>query len=85
MTAPAPPLSGFALLDRLIEDALDDLRSARAAATRAGNRENLDRLTRAEEHLNALLEFRHAAVCRRPLPVRLAVPAESSSRLDRPR
>lgn len=61
MTAPAPPRNDFALLDRLILDALDGLRSARAATARAGNRTNVEGQTRAEEHLNALLEYRHAA------------------------
>lgn len=61
MTAPAPPRSDFAVLDQLIVEALLELRSVRAAATRAGNRANLERQTRAEEHLNALLEYRHAA------------------------
>ena len=61
MTALAPPRSNFAVLDRLILEALSDLRSARAAAARKGDRENLDLQMRAEEHLNALLDYRHAA------------------------
>jgi hypothetical protein len=61
MTAPAPPRSDFAVLDQLILEALGALRSARTAATRMGNRRNLDVQTRAEEHLNALLDYRHAA------------------------
>jgi hypothetical protein len=61
MTAPAPPRSDFAVLDRLILEALRELRSARTAAARTGNRTNLERQTRAEEHLNALLEYRLAA------------------------
>jgi hypothetical protein len=65
MTAPAPPRSDargdFALLDRLICEALDQLRSARSKASRLGNRRNVDLQSRAEEHLNALLEYRHAA------------------------
>lgn len=64
MTAPAPPLDGFELLDHLIAEAFADLRSARAGAARAGNRTNVDLQTRAEEHLNALLEYRHAALRR---------------------
>jgi hypothetical protein len=64
MTAPAPPRSDFAVLDRLILEALRELRSARTAAARTGNRTNLERQTRAEEHLNALLEYRLAAQCR---------------------
>jgi hypothetical protein len=66
MTAPAPPLDGFALLDRLITEAFGDLRSVRAAAARTGNRRNLDHLARAEERLNALLEYRYAALRRTP-------------------
>jgi hypothetical protein len=61
MTAPAPPRSDFAVLDRLILEALRELRSARTAVARTGNRTNLERQTRAEEHLNALLEYRLAA------------------------
>ncbi|MGY1695617.1 MULTISPECIES: hypothetical protein [unclassified Geodermatophilus] len=67
MTATAPPLDGFVVLDRLITEAFTDLRAARAAAARTGNRENLDLLTRAEEHLNALLEYRHAVLRRSSL------------------
>jgi hypothetical protein len=61
MTAPSPPRSSFAVLDRLILEALSELRSARAAAARRGDRENLDVQLRAEEHLNALLDYRHVA------------------------
>jgi len=61
MTTITPPRNEFTTLDRLIAGALEDLRSARAAATRAGSRANVDRRTRAEEHLDALLEYRHAA------------------------
>jgi hypothetical protein len=61
MTAPAPPRNDFVMLDRLIDAALQDLRSARTDAARTGNRANVDRRTRAEEHLDALLEYRHAA------------------------
>jgi hypothetical protein len=61
MTAPARPRSDFALLDRLILEALGDLRSARTAARRTGNSRTLELQTRAEEHLNALLEYRLAA------------------------
>jgi len=64
MTAPAPPRTEFATLDRLILEALDELRSARASARRAGNRANLERQARAEEHLNTLLEYRHVAQSR---------------------
>ena len=61
MTAPAPNPTAVAVLDRRILEALGALRSARAAATRRGNRTNLEVQARAEEHLNALLEYRHAA------------------------
>ena len=61
MTAPARTRSDFVLLDRLIREALGDLRSARLVAGRTGNRKTLDLQTRAEEHLNALLEYRLAA------------------------
>jgi hypothetical protein len=61
MTAPAPPRTDFAVLDQQILDALSDLRLARVRAARVGNRRNLEVQTRAEEHLNALLEYRHAA------------------------
>jgi hypothetical protein len=61
MTATAPPRNDFDMLDRLIQDALRDLRLARTVAGRMGNRPNLDRLSRAEEHLDALLEYRHVA------------------------
>jgi hypothetical protein len=64
MTAPAQPRSDFAILDRLILEALDDLRSARTGAARTGNRKNLELQSRAEEHLNALLDYRHAAARR---------------------
>jgi hypothetical protein len=61
MTAPAPPRGNVAELDRLILDALGDLRSARSRAARTGDRRNLDLQLRAEEHLNTLLEYRYAA------------------------
>jgi hypothetical protein len=61
MTAPAPPRSDFAVLDRLILEALGELRSARSIARRAGNRANIEAQTRAEEHLDALLDYRHVA------------------------
>ena len=61
MTTLALPRSDFALLDRLILEAFWDLRSARAQAARTGNGRNLDRQSRAEEHLNTLLEYRYAA------------------------
>jgi hypothetical protein len=61
MTAPARPRTEFALLDQLILEALGDLRSARSEARRRGNRKTLELQTRAEEHLNALLEYRLVA------------------------
>jgi hypothetical protein len=64
MTALALPRGDFALLDRLILEALWDLRAARSRAARTSNQRNLDLLSRAEEHLNALLEYRHAALGR---------------------
>jgi len=61
MTAPAPPRIDFADLDRHILEALTELRSARKTAALAGSRANVDHQTRAEDHLNALLEYRLAA------------------------
>ena len=64
MTAPAPTSTDFAVLDRLILEALSNLRSARTGAARTSNRKNLDVQTRAEEHLNALLDYRQAVARR---------------------
>jgi hypothetical protein len=61
MAAPAPPRSSFDVLDGLILEALGELRSARSAATRTGSRTSLDVQTRAEAHLNSLLDYRLAA------------------------
>jgi len=61
MTAPAPPRGGFDVLDQLITEALVELRSARTSSRHEGGSRNGDVQTRAEEHLNALLEYRHAA------------------------
>jgi hypothetical protein len=61
MTALALPRGDFALLDRLILEALWDLRSARARAARNGNQRNLELVSRAEEHLDTLLDYRYAA------------------------
>jgi hypothetical protein len=61
MTSLVPPRSNFAVLDRLILEALSELRTARTAAARKGDRTNLDLQTQAEEHLNALLDYRHTA------------------------
>ena len=61
MTAPAPPRSSFDVLDAVIAEALMDLRSARITTKGGGGSRNRDQQTRAEAHLNALLEYRHAA------------------------
>ncbi|WP_116450374.1 hypothetical protein [Blastococcus litoris] len=61
MSAPALPRGEFALLDRMILEALWDLRAARSRAERSGSRRNLELCSRAEEHLDALLDYRHAA------------------------
>lgn len=61
MTAFAPPRKDFGILDRLIVEALAELRSARAAVERSGDRRTVELLTRAEEHLDALLEYRLVA------------------------
>ena len=60
MTAPAPPRSSFGVVDQLIREALDELRFARSTERPAGG-PDLDRETRAEERLNALLDYRLAA------------------------
>jgi hypothetical protein len=64
MTAPAPPRNDFAELDRRILEALTELRSARNTAARTESRTNIERQTRAEEHLNALLDYRLVAQSR---------------------
>ena len=61
MTTLAPPRGQFAVLDRLILEALSELRSTRDAAARTSDGTNLGLQARAEEHLNALLDYRHAA------------------------
>ncbi|MGY1802194.1 hypothetical protein ACI78T_02830 [Blastococcus sp. SYSU D00922] len=61
MTAPAPPRDGFDVLDQLITEALVELRSARITSRHEGGSRNRDVQARAEEHLNALLEYRYAA------------------------
>ena len=61
MTTSAPSRIDVAGLDRLIREALTDLRSARVRAARTGTRRNLELQSRAEEHLNALLDYRLAA------------------------
>ena len=60
-TALALPRGDFALLDRLILEALWDLRSARVRAARTSDRRNLELQCRAEEHLDTLLDYRYAA------------------------
>ena len=52
------------MIDRLIEQALADLRIARVTYWRAGSQQNFARLERAEEHLDALLDYRHAVMHR---------------------
>ena len=61
MTAPAPPRSGLAVLDQLIVEALDALRAARIAAAQTGSAQDQQRESRAEKHLDDLLDQRHAA------------------------
>jgi hypothetical protein len=62
MTAPAMLRRGsFAVLDQLILDALGELRAARRVAARSRSHKNLELQARAEEHLNALLDYRLAA------------------------
>lgn len=60
MTTLAPPSDRFAVLDGLIVRALDELRAARRVCARTSDRRLMDRRTRAEANLNALLEYRHA-------------------------
>ena len=64
MTTLAPPSDRFAVLDGLIVRALADLRLARRACARTNSREDLARRERAEADLNALLEYRSAALHR---------------------
>lgn len=61
MTTLAPSSDRFTVLDSLIVRALAELREARRACGRTGDRANLDLQVRAEANLNALLEYRHAA------------------------
>jgi hypothetical protein len=60
MTTLAPSSDRFAVLDGLIARALADLRSARRVCARTSDQENQELRVRAEAHLNALLEYRHA-------------------------
>jgi hypothetical protein len=64
MPTSAPPRTAYAVLDQLIEQALADLRIARVASGRASSQQNVTQLERAEEHLNALLDYRHAVMHR---------------------
>jgi hypothetical protein len=59
MTTLAPPSDRFAVLDNLIAGSLDELRAARRVCASTSDRQNLDRQTRAEADINALLEYRH--------------------------
>ena len=61
MTTSVSPTRDFAVLDRLILEALGELRAARTAAARRGNGTTIDLRSRAEEHLNALLDYRSVA------------------------
>jgi hypothetical protein len=69
----------FAVLDQLIVRALVTLRSARAACDERGRQEDAGLLSRAEQNLDALLDFRHGVTRRRvrtapTTPVRAADP-----------
>jgi hypothetical protein len=66
MTTSARSTRDFAVLDRLIQEALGDLRAARTAVAIREDRVNRDLRTRTEEHLNALLDYRSRAVAGRP-------------------
>jgi hypothetical protein len=61
MSAPAPPRAQLAHLDRLIVAALAELRAARRVASRTGDPRGGELESRAERHLNVLLDYRHAA------------------------
>ena len=64
MMTSAPTRAEYGILDRLIEQALADLRMARVAYWRATTQQNQTSAVRAEEHLNALLDYRYAAMRR---------------------
>jgi hypothetical protein len=64
MTAPPRALPDSVTLDRHITDALDLLRTARAATARSRNSESVRDEADAESRLNGLLECRHAAQLR---------------------
>jgi hypothetical protein len=65
MTTSAPCTRDFTVLDRLIQEALGDLRAARTAVAKREDRANRDLRSRTEEHLNALLDYRSRAVAGR--------------------
>jgi hypothetical protein len=67
MTARPSTRGEFAVLDQLIVRSLGTLRLARDTCARTPSTANVDARDRAEENLNALLEFRSAAR-RRPHP-----------------
>jgi YD repeat-containing protein len=64
MTTSAPTRAEYDTLDRLIEQALADVRTTRVAYWRATTQRNRSDAERAEEHLNALLDYRSAAMRR---------------------
>jgi hypothetical protein len=64
MTTTAPARAEYDTLDRLIEQALADLRIARVAYWRRSSAPNRSQAERAEAHLNALLDYRSAAMAR---------------------
>jgi hypothetical protein len=67
MVASTPVRGEFAVLDRLIARSLGMLRLARAACARMPSTANAGARDRAEDNLNALLDFRSAAQRRPPL------------------
>jgi hypothetical protein len=66
MASPAAEQDEFAVLDQLIVRSLVTLRMARAAYRTAATPRNLELRDRAEDNLNALLDFRAGARQRRP-------------------
>jgi hypothetical protein len=64
MTAPPLTAPDLGSLDRLLVQALAELRSARVRTARGSSREAVLAQERAESHLNALLDYRCAAVRR---------------------
>ena len=61
MSTSALSRTEYGTLDRLIEQALSDLRTARVTYWRATTEGNRSDAERAEEHLNALLDYRYVA------------------------